>query len=233
MNEESCQALLSAIYELEGLVRMLKGHKHDASVLIPMIKQKGNQIAKIAASMPGVAPAAAEAKEKEDRTRLLDGEVHEAFGTEEATVEPDVDQAPAITGAGIPVFAPRGVMPAPPVVKAAETVHPAPQIAPGAPKAAPKSVPGDAVPVTEPQERKPRRPSLRSMFPLNETFRFPRTLFNGSKEDFYTSLDIVVPMHTYDQACAYFYGDLQWNPEDPEVREFMHIIERYFTNSPY
>lgn len=40
-------------------------------------------------------------------------------------------------------------------------------------------------------------------------------------------------MHTYDQACAYFYGDLQWNPEDPEVREFMHIIERYFTNSLY
>lgn len=232
MNEESCQALLSAIYELEGLVGMLKGHKHDASVLIPMIKQKGDQIAKIAASMPTVPPAGAETEEKEDRTRILDGEVHEAFGTEEATVEPDVDQAPAITGAEIPVFAPCGVMPAPPVVKAAETVQPAPEIAPGVPKAAPKSVPGGAIPVPQPQERKPR-PSLRSMFPLNETFRFPRTLFNGSKEDFYTSLDIVVPMHTYDQACAYFYGDLQWNPEDPEVREFMHIIERYFTNSPY
>lgn len=232
MNEESCQALLSAIYELEGLVMMLKGHKHDAAVLIPLIKQKGNRIAQITASVGTVPPAGAEAEEKEDRTTLLDGEVHEAFGSGEATVEPDVDQAPAITDAGIPVFAPRGVRPAPPVAKAAETVHPAPKIAPGVSEAAPKSVPGTPIQVPETQDRKPW-PSLRSMFPLNETFRFPRTLFNGSKEDFYTSLDIVVPMRSYDQACAYFYGDLQWNPEDPEVREFMHIIERYFTNSPY
>lgn len=231
MNEESCQALLSAIYELEGLVRMLKGHKHDAAVLIPMIKQKGNQIARIAASMPStlaVPPngTPAEAEEEVNRTVILAGDVHDAFGEEEATVEPDVDHAPEVPGAEPPVFAPRGVKPASAVVMAPERVSPAPKIAPSAPKVS------SVAPKEEQQEREPR-PSLRSMFPLNETFRFPRTLFNGSKEDFYASLDIVVPMRIYDQACAYFYGDLQWNPEDPEVREFMHFIERYFTNSPY
>lgn len=77
------------------------------------------------------------------------------------------------------------------------------------------------------------RTSLRKLFPLNDVFLYRRTLFNGSQSDFDASLALVSEMHTIEQACEYFYGDLQWNPEMQEVKDFMAIINRYFTRQLY
>lgn len=35
-------------------------------------------------------------------------------------------------------------------------------------------------------------------------------------------------MDSYDEAEDYFYNDLEWNPEDAVVVEFMTLLTRYF-----
>lgn len=73
----------------------------------------------------------------------------------------------------------------------------------------------------------PGRSPLRKLFHLNDTFRFRRHLFAGSQEDFDASLCIVSEFTDFAQAEDYFYNDLQWDPEQPEVIDFMTIIRKY------
>ena len=63
---------------------------------------------------------------------------------------------------------------------------------------------------------------------VNDRFRFRRELFSNSDPDFNAALDLVATMDSYDEAEDYFYNDLEWNPEDAVVVEFMTLLTRYF-----
>ncbi len=65
-------------------------------------------------------------------------------------------------------------------------------------------------------------------FTLNDKFRFVRELFNGSEKEFAETLDVVASMSSMDEASEYFYDDLCWDPDSPEVKEFMEIVARHF-----
>ncbi len=72
------------------------------------------------------------------------------------------------------------------------------------------------------------KPDL-SVFSINDKFRFKRELFGGNMADYNASLRLIAEMHSMRQAEEYFFGDLQWNPESPEVTLFMERLEEAFS----
>ncbi len=78
---------------------------------------------------------------------------------------------------------------------------------------------------TTPNQIEPRG---RLVFTINDRYRFKRDLFNSSDADFNTSLALVASMDSYEEAEAYFLGDLQWQPQREEVIDFLEILKNYF-----
>lgn len=76
--------------------------------------------------------------------------------------------------------------------------------------------------------RQINRPPLRSMFTINDLFKFRRELFGNSEADFNEVLSLVSGMSSYSEAEDYFYGYLCWPADSEPVTEFMGIINRYF-----
>lgn len=70
--------------------------------------------------------------------------------------------------------------------------------------------------------------SLTSCFSINDNFRFRRELFGNSAQAMKMALESVSEMQTMSDAEEFFYEELQWNPENPVVQEFMVIIDRFF-----
>lgn len=66
-------------------------------------------------------------------------------------------------------------------------------------------------------------------FCINDRFRFRRELFNNSDTEFSAAMDKVTTMSGYEEAENYFLGDLGWDPESPEVIDFLEIIKLYFS----
>ena len=71
-----------------------------------------------------------------------------------------------------------------------------------------------------------RRPNL--VFTLNDRFRFRRELFSNSDSEMADAINTIGSMHSYDEAEEYFYTDLNWDPENPDVADFMEIIRNSF-----
>lgn len=69
---------------------------------------------------------------------------------------------------------------------------------------------------------------LRKAFSLNDRFRFRRELFGNSDTEFADALNMLEAMETLSEANEYFYDDLQWDPENPEVIDFMQIVTKHF-----
>lgn len=70
--------------------------------------------------------------------------------------------------------------------------------------------------------------NLKKAFTLNDRFRFRRELFGNHDVEFNDTLNLVEAMHSFDEAEDYFYNDLQWDKDSPEVIDFMKIIEKHF-----
>ena len=90
---------------------------------------------------------------------------------------------------------------------------------PAAPEPAPEPEP------VEKEQVYHRRP--RPAFCLNDKFRFNRFLFGGNQHAFDTAMDLVSDMTSYEEAEEYFYGRLAFDPEEPDVSDFMAIIKEY------
>lgn len=73
-----------------------------------------------------------------------------------------------------------------------------------------------------------RSKDLKSAFSFNDTFRFRRELFGNSAAEMTDALHMVEAMHSFDEAEDYFYGDLGWDRESDDVKEFMAIIKNHF-----
>lgn len=66
------------------------------------------------------------------------------------------------------------------------------------------------------------------VFSINDRFRFRRELFSNSDSDFNDALDMLASMDCYEEAEDYFYNNLEWDMDNPEVCAFMEIVARYF-----
>lgn len=69
---------------------------------------------------------------------------------------------------------------------------------------------------------------LSKAFSLNDRFRYRRELFGNSEVEMRNTIDMVEAMHSFGEAEDYFYGDLEWDRESPEVVDFMTIIRNHF-----
>lgn len=69
---------------------------------------------------------------------------------------------------------------------------------------------------------------LSRAFSLNDRFRYRRELFSNSEVEMRNTLNIVEAMQSFAEAEDYFYGDLEWDSESPEVKDFMVIIKNHF-----
>jgi len=72
--------------------------------------------------------------------------------------------------------------------------------------------------------------NLRSMFTINDLFRFRRELFGNSEADMTDVFNMVMAMRGYEEAEDYFYGYLCWPPDNELVADFMNIVSHYFSN---
>lgn len=65
-------------------------------------------------------------------------------------------------------------------------------------------------------------------FCLNDRFRFRRSIFGGSDAEFNAAMDNLATLDSYEEAEELFYGEMELNPETPDVADFMNIIKEYF-----
>jgi len=70
--------------------------------------------------------------------------------------------------------------------------------------------------------------SPRISFTLNDKFRFRRELFGNNAADFADALNVATAMNSQAELDDYFYNDLCWDPENPDVRDFMKIVSARF-----
>ncbi len=73
-----------------------------------------------------------------------------------------------------------------------------------------------------------RTQELRKALSLNDKFRFRRELFGNSDVRMNETLALIDAMSSYEEAEDYLYNDLGWDVENPEVAEFMKIVQNRF-----
>lgn len=70
--------------------------------------------------------------------------------------------------------------------------------------------------------------SARPAFCLNDRFRFRRSIFAGSQDDFNMAMDHLATLDSYEEAEEFFIEEMALDPEDQDVMDFMAIIKEYF-----
>lgn len=63
---------------------------------------------------------------------------------------------------------------------------------------------------------------------LNDKFRFKRELFGNNAAELSDALDVVNAVSCQAELEDYFYNDLCWDPENPDVKDFMLIASARF-----
>lgn len=72
--------------------------------------------------------------------------------------------------------------------------------------------------------------SLKSLFSLNDRFLFSRELFAGDMKMFDSTLKFIEGIRNFSDVEDYFYGDLEWDPENPVVASYLDILRPHFAD---
>lgn len=75
---------------------------------------------------------------------------------------------------------------------------------------------------------RPSRKPVIGCFSINDKYRFRRELFSGSDALFRNSLALFEAMGDLSEARSYIFNDLGWDPENPDVKSFISILDRYY-----
>ena len=239
--DNSLETLLKQVLELEGLLLIAEKRGDDVPNLVfDMIKQKAAAIGELA----GVAAS----DNKQGIDALPDDEPDDditvEFVDDEETASADEPVAEAhsapVAAEPEPVVAPE-----PSVVQPEPATEPTPVSEPE-PVEAPTPAPEEVEPEAETEEFEPdpddqpltldealhrdMTKDLRQAFSLNDRYRYRRELFGNSDSVMNETLNLIEAMHSFDEAEDYFYNDLQWEHDSPEVADFMVIIKNHFWN---
>lgn len=63
---------------------------------------------------------------------------------------------------------------------------------------------------------------------LNDKFRFRRELFGNNAAELSDALDVANAVSSQAELDDYFYNDLCWDPENPDVKDFMALASARF-----
>ena len=252
--DNSLETLLKQVLELEGLLLIAEKRGDDVpNLVIDMIKQKAaaiGEMAGVAASdnkqgidaLPDDEPdddITVEFVDDEDAPSAAEPVEAESSAPVAAEPEPVVAPEPSVVSEPEPVVAPE-----PSVVSEPE---PTPVAEPESePVEAPTPAPEEVEPEAEAEEFEPdpddqpltldealqrdMTKDLRQAFSLNDRYRYRRELFGNSDSVMNETLNLIEAMHSFDEAEDYFYNDLQWEHDSPEVADFMVIIKNHFWN---
>lgn len=144
------------------------------------------------------------------------------------TPEPEPTPAPVITPTPEPEAAPAPVITPAPEPAHMDVAHEtlADKFAQPEPDA---DMPEEPLTLDEVLQRDMTK-DLRQAFSLNDRYRYRRELFGNSDSVMNETLNLIEAMHSFDEAEDYFYNDLQWEHDSPEVADFMVIIKNHFWN---
>ena len=249
--DNSLETLLKQVLELEGLLLIAEKRGNDVpNLVIDMIKQKAAAIGEMA----GVAAS----DNKQGIDALPDDEPDDDITVEFVDdEEPASADEPVAEAHSAPVAAePEPVVaPEPSVVQPEPAPEPTPVSEPeptpvdepeSEPVEAPTPAPEEVEPEAETEEFEPdpddqpltldealhrdMTKDLRQAFSLNDRYRYRRELFGNSDSVMNETLNLIEAMHSFDEAEDYFYNDLQWEHDSPEVADFMVIIKNHFWN---
>lgn len=83
-----------------------------------------------------------------------------------------------------------------------------------------------------PHPSAPLRPSgttdLKKYFSLNDRYLYSRELFGGDMKMFDSTLRFLEGVKDFSDIEDYFYSELEWDPEDPNVASFLDILRPHF-----
>ena len=247
--DNSLETLLKQVLELEGLLLIAEKRGNDVpNLVIDMIKQKAAAIGEMA----GVAAS----YNKQGIDALPDDEPDDditvEFVDDEETASAD-EPVEAESSATVAAEPEPVVAPEPSVVQPEPATEPTPVSEPEStpvsepePVEAPTPAPEEVEPEAETEEFEPdpddqpltldealhrdMTKDLRQAFSLNDRYRYRRELFGNSDSVMNETLNLIEAMHSFDEAEDYFYNDLQWEHDSPEVADFMVIIKNHFWN---
>ena len=247
--DNSLETLLKQVLELEGLLLIAEKRGNDVpNLVIDMIKQKAAAIGEMA----GVAAS----HNKQGIDALPDDEPDDditvEFVDDEETASAD-EPVEAESSATVAAEPEPVVAPEPSVVQPEPATEPTPVSEPEPtpvdepePVEAPTPAPEEVEPEAEAEEFEPdpddqpltldealhrdMTKDLRQAFSLNDRYRYRRELFGNSDSVMNETLNLIEAMHSFDEAEDYFYNDLQWEHDSPEVADFMVIIKNHFWN---
>ena len=206
MNKKDLNNLLDSIYELEGLVHLAISRDDNPASLPELITRKGVELASLAriVSQSENSPVVvAQGTAVFDSTPEPEVKIM-VEDTSESNDEPMYDE---------PMYDDSTEEEAP-VIHIEETV-----------------VENEAfteAPLKHPVAQERFEPRGRLVFSINDRYRFKRELFNNSDAEFNTTLALVASMENYDEAEDYFLGELQWDPANQDVTDFLEILKKYF-----
>ncbi len=70
--------------------------------------------------------------------------------------------------------------------------------------------------------------NLSKAFTINDRFRFQLHLFDGDKEAFNTTLDVISSLSDYDSALTYLSGIIDTGADDQDITDFLAIVQNHF-----
>lgn len=197
------EKMLSQVFELEGLLLVLDRHGRDVSPYVyDMIQKKVERLNELA---PDCTP---------DMFGVRDTDIIETVTVEhEPVVDEEEDSAQAEQPTDIEEIE----------VPTEESCNETTEVA------------ADETPMENSEHLKLDEVLQRNIskdlskaFTLNDRFRYRRELFCNSEVEMCNTINMIETMHSFAEAEEYFYGDLEWDKESPEVMDFMTIIRNHF-----
>lgn len=223
MTHHQLSEMLDKVYELEGLVMLALSRDDSRESIERLINIKIGELGS-STDVSSIHPSGGGFDF--DASYNLEEPEPEPAGAVEITA-PAPDPAVEITASApapapaVEITAPAAAVEIPtPVSVSAPAVEP-PVIAPA---------PQTPAPVTPAETPAPARSGVagRLVFSINDRYRYRRELFAGNDAAFSDALSRVAAMDSYDEAEGYFLEDCQWDPERPEVVDFMAVLRKYF-----
>lgn len=213
MDMNNCKTIIDNIYELEGLIREIEYRDEDApSELLESAVRKAARINEMItrAFCANKEPEAAPVTESVENHTVSDETVTPLPAPEDIPLtEQNIAPDPLFCNDTVPA----------PLTTPTEEAEPEPATT----AKSGHDDPDQSKTTTD-------RPPLRTMFTINDLFKFKRELFGNSDTDMNEVFDMIASFSSYDEASEYFYGYLCWPKDNEQVAEFMEIIEKYFVN---
>lgn len=202
-NENKLSSLLDQVYELEGLIHITLNRENPPQVLASLIENKVKSIA-------ALTPEAIASIPTEDTEDVM-------------TVTPDVPPlpSPSVTSEAIADEEPIPMETVSPDYDLGEEYSDSADF--GGTSDEPAFSKDDVYDISS--NRKERS---KPAFNLNDRYRFRRSLFKGSDEQYQEALSMAAEFDTLSEAEGYFYETLGWDRDNEEVKAFMELLQNHY-----